>query len=207
MRSLSLTAFCALLGIAPGAGATEEVPRGGCAAEARQFDFWVGRWNVTEKGKPAGVNHIEPILGGCALLENWAGAKGGMGKSLNFFDRGDGLWHQAWIDGSGDALFLAGRFENGVMRMQGERPASGEIPPTRHRITWTPLSEGKLRQVWESTPIGKEVWTVVFDGLYEPANKLGAIREEPPGIAIRERYPWRRDRAQLAGDSHENFSF
>ena len=204
MRSLSLTAFCALLCLT---SAAEEAARAGCAAEARQFDFWVGRWNVTEKGKPAGVNHIERILGGCALLENWTGAKGGMGKSLNFFDRGDGLWHQAWIDGSGGALLLAGRFENGVMRMQGERPASGEIPPTRHRITWTPLSDGKLRQVWESTPIGKEAWTVVFDGLYEPANWLGAVREEPPGIAIRERYPWRRDRAQLAGDSQENFSF
>ena len=57
MRSPSLTAFCALLGIAPWVGAVEEVPRAGCAAEARQFDFWVGRWNVSEKGKPAGVNH------------------------------------------------------------------------------------------------------------------------------------------------------
>jgi hypothetical protein len=149
---------------------SDEKPKAGCHdANARQFDFWIGRWQVSQAGKPAGINHIEKILDGCALLENWTGALGGTGKSLNFFDRDDGLWHQTWIDGSGGALQLSGRFENGAMRLAGERPPGADQPATRHRITWTPLPGGKLRQLWESTPSGMERWAVLFDGLYEPA--------------------------------------
>ena len=149
----------------------DEKPTRGCSApEAHQFDFWIGRWAVSEKGSPAGTNTIERILDGCALLENWTGAKGGSGKSLNFYDRADGKWHQTWIDGSGGALFLSGTFENGAMRMEGARPAEDKQPASRHRITWTPLAGGKVRQLWESSPTGKEEWTVQFDGLYAPVN-------------------------------------
>jgi len=149
----------------------QESPKPGCKdAASRQFDFWLGHWRVTEKGNPAGDNRIELILEGCALLENWTGAQGGEGKSLNFFDRDDGLWHQTWIDRSGGALFLAGKFENGAMQMEGERAATGKEPATRHRITWTPLAGGKVRQLWESTPAGKDQWSTQFDGLYEPAD-------------------------------------
>ncbi len=134
-----------------------------------QFDFWIGRWNVTEHGKPAGTSHIEQILDGCALLESWSGAQGGAGKSLNFYDAADGLWHQTWIDGSGSALYLAGSFKDGAMRLEGSRHASQHEHAARHRITWTPLPGGKVRQLWESSPPGKDEWSVQFDGLYEPA--------------------------------------
>jgi hypothetical protein len=141
-----------------------------CSSEQhRQFDFWVGRWDVTlEQGKPAGRNDIQKILGGCALLENWTGAQGGTGKSLNFYDAVDGLWHQTWIDGSGGALFLAGKFANGAMRLEGRRPATPKQPAIRHRITWTPLPDGAVRQLWESASEGKDDWTVQFDGVYRP---------------------------------------
>ena len=149
----------------------DEKPKAGCQdVTSRQFDFWIGRWKVSEKGKPAGINHIERILDGCALLENWTGAKGGEGKSLNFFDREDGLWHQTWIDRSGGALFLSGKFESGAMRLEGARAATDKQPATRHRITWTALAGGKVRQLWESAPAGLEQWTTQFDGLYEPAD-------------------------------------
>jgi hypothetical protein len=166
--------ICAALGaalLAGGLAPTEAAEKPSCdAATLRQFDFWIGNWNVTEKGKPAGKNRIERILDGCALLENWTGAGGGEGKSLNFYDRSDGLWHQTWIDRSGGALFLAGKFENGAMRLVGERPATANAAGQRHRITWTPLPGGKVRQLWESAPPSKEEWTVQFDGLYGPAN-------------------------------------
>ena len=90
--------------------AAERSPSGCADQRSRQFDFWIGEWRVTENGKLAGHNRIERVLDGCALIENWTGAKGGSGKSLNFFDRGDGLWHQTWIDRSGGALFLNGQF-------------------------------------------------------------------------------------------------
>lgn len=136
------------------------------SAQHRQFDFWVGSWDVTLQGKPAGRNDIQKILGGCALLENWTGAQGGAGKSVNFYDAADGLWHQTWIDGNGGALFLAGKFANGAMRLEGVRPATPTQPAMRHRITWTPLPDGAVRQLWESAPPDKDDWSVQFDGVY-----------------------------------------
>ena len=171
IRIFGLAVITALLASGTQSLSAEEPLGSGCKDGAsRQFDFWVGHWRVTEHGKLAGDNRVEPILDGCALLENWTGAKGGAGKSLNFFDREDGLWHRTWVDRSGGALFLAGKFENGAMRLEGERAATSKQPATRHRITWTPLPGGKVRQLWESTPAGKNLWSTQFDGLYEAAD-------------------------------------
>jgi hypothetical protein len=80
-----------LLCILPTAGAAQSGTGGGqprCSrAEYRQFDFWVGEWGVTTpNGQVAGTNRIRQIDGGCALREEWQGARGGTGTSLNIFD-------------------------------------------------------------------------------------------------------------------------
>src|SRR4030095_9558267 len=63
------------------------------AAVRRQFDFWGGDWGVPGNAQHAGDNRIDKILGGCALLENWTGAGGMSGKSLNFYDPLREQWH------------------------------------------------------------------------------------------------------------------
>lgn len=160
--------------------AAERSPSGCADQRSRQFDFWIGEWRVTENGKLAGHNRIERVLDGCALIENWTGAKGGSGKSLNFFDRGDGLWHQTWIDRSGGALFLKGSFADGAMRMEGERPATDKQPATRHRITWTALADGSVRQLWESSPVDRAAWSRQFDGLYIRAKATASANASAP---------------------------
>lgn len=131
------------------------------APEYRQFDFWMGSWNVTTPdGKPAGTNRIEPILGGCALQERWTGAKGGQGTSLNFYDANGGVWHQVWIDGQGNPLFLRGGLKDGAMVLESDGPG-----PHRDRVTWTPKPDGSVRQFWETTEDGA-TWKTSFDGLY-----------------------------------------
>ena len=130
-------------------------------AEHKQFDFWVGEWDVLVKGRPAGVNVITSVENGFAIRENWTSAGGGTGTSLNFFDRADGKWHQVWIDAGGNALFLAGGLEDGKMVMR-----SGEVAGAIQRITWTPLPGG-LRQLWETSRDGGATWTPAFDGQYK----------------------------------------
>src|SRR5262245_1825495 len=54
-----------------------------CAsAAARQFDFWLGEWEVTARGKLAGINRISRAAGDCALLEEYQSQSGYSGKSL-----------------------------------------------------------------------------------------------------------------------------
>ncbi|HKE45651.1 MAG TPA: hypothetical protein VKB41_14065 [Steroidobacteraceae bacterium] len=137
--------------------------------EYRQFDFWLGSWTVSENGKVAGTNHIESILGGCGVHESWRGAGGNEGNSLNYYDAPRQVWHQTWIDQSGNALVLEGRFEHGAMRLQGQRPGKSAGQVDQHRITWTPLAGGNVRQLWEVSSDGGKTWAQAFDGLYTPA--------------------------------------
>ena len=132
--------------------------------EARQFDFWAGEWTVTAGGKVAGENSITLIHGGCALREEWRGAGGGTGSSLNAWDSRTKSWRQTWVSSMGPPLLLEGGVDDrGRMVMTGE----GIDPkgrPVKNRITWSREAEGRVRQLWEQQGAeGK--WTVVFDGL------------------------------------------
>ena len=138
------------------------------AAEHRQFDFWLGRWDVfTADGKKAGENVIEPIDGGCALQERWRGNGGFSGTSLNTWSRDTRQWHQHWIDNQGGLLRLAGGLEGKSMVLSGAQPHPGRAGATqRHRITWTPLPDGAVRQWWQSSDDDGATWTTAFDGRY-----------------------------------------
>ncbi|HYC71822.1 MAG TPA: hypothetical protein VEB66_11485, partial [Opitutaceae bacterium] len=103
--------------------------------EARQFDFWIGDWEVfSPDGKKAGENKIERIANGWGLLESWKGAGGGVGNSLNSWHASKRQWQQYWV-GLGGALELSGGFENGAMVMTGEATAPNGNK-MRNRITW-----------------------------------------------------------------------
>jgi len=136
--------------------------------EHRQFDFWIGDWDVSSNGQPAGRNSIQSVHGGCVLLENWqgAGAGGITGSSYNLYDRATGRWHQSWVDSTGNLLLLDGGFEQGSMVLSGSRPGSGDAGPVLHRIRWTPNDDGSVRQLWEASQDQGANWTVLFDGLY-----------------------------------------
>jgi len=164
-----LSLLAAIAALSPAltlAQAPAPAPQPNCdAAVRRQFDFWVGDWSVTEGGKPAGENRIDRILGGCALLENWSGAGGMSGKSLNFYDPVREQWHQTWIDDRGGSLGLDGTFTAGSMVLSGtKKNKAGKA--TLNRITWRALPSGQVRQLWEASSDDGKSWTVAFDGLY-----------------------------------------
>ena len=138
------------------------------AAEHRQFDFWIGRWDVfTPDGKKAGDNHIEAIDGGCALIERWRGNGGFTGTSLNSWDAQARRWRQHWIDNQGSLLQLAGALEGVSMVLASSGPDPGKPGATlRQRIRWTPLADGAVRQHWETSTDDGAPWATAFDGRY-----------------------------------------
>lgn len=144
----------------------------------RAFDFWIGEWEVkTPDGKLAGHNRIESILGGCALREEWTGASGSQGTSLNIFDASRGVWHQSWVDNSGNLLALEGGLDGERLVLRGQ-VGKGD-GATLHEIAWTPLENGRVRQHWRSSADGGTTWKDVFVGLYgrrppRPATRRGA---------------------------------
>lgn len=158
-RNRVLAWMVAAVLVAPASAATCDDPA------HRAFDFWIGEWEVhTPDGKLAGTNRIEREYGGCVLHEHYTTDRGYSGESLNIFDAGRGVWHQSWVDTDGVLLLLEGGLRDGKMVMRGKTAAAG-APPAEQRITWSPNTDGSVRQLWESKD-GKGHWSVAFDGRY-----------------------------------------
>lgn len=132
----------------------------------RQFDFWVGEWNVYSEGKLAGANSVQKILGGCVIQENWTDALGNSGKSFNTYNPYKKKWQQNWVDDRGSVLEFTGEAKDGVMAYQAELPASGGSKLI-YRMTFTKLSENRVRQLWEQSTDGGKTWQPLFDGDYQ----------------------------------------
>jgi hypothetical protein len=166
MRNLIVTASLALL-LPAAAHAQQPQPQFGCKEPLhRQFDFWIGEWNVTTPdGQPAGRNTIRGIEDGCVILESWTGAGGGTGTSINYVEQG--RWHQLWVSNRTGAspLRLSGGLEGGAMVMAGDytRPDGKRV---RARMRWESIQDGKVRQTWENSEDGGVTWTTVFVGIY-----------------------------------------
>lgn len=139
--------------------------------EVRAFDFWVGRWTVTNPdGDTVGVNRISTTAGGCGILEEWEGSSGNVGTSLTAYDPGRDEWFQHWV-GTGSVLKLTGGFEQGSLVLEGAARTverEGEVVELLDRITWTPLESGRVRQSWETSDDAGESWTDAFVGIYHP---------------------------------------
>jgi len=163
-----------ILSVAPVTGAQQPPPP--CSSvEHRQFDFWLGEWEVHGPKGLAGTNRIELAHSGCVLRERYSTPRGYAGESLNTYDSGRKVWHQTWVDNSGLVLLLEGGLRDGMMVLEGtSRDARGVV--TRHRISWTPNPDGRVRQHWESTNAAGQ-WTTAFDGMY---TKKPATIEAPP---------------------------
>lgn len=143
-------------------------PPNPCATDERfrQFDFWVGSWEVTNaQGNLAGENVVEQILSNCVVMENWTGSSGGTGKSFNYLDPASGRWHQLWVDGGGGHMRYEGEFRDGAMHFEG-RNVYGNGQITLMQMTFTPMEDGRVRQFIQESRDEGETWNVWFDGYY-----------------------------------------
>ena len=133
--------------------------------EFRQFDFWIGEWDVkNQQGVPSGSSSIQLILGQCIIFENWAGGSGTNGKSFNIFDTNDKKWHQTWVDDKGTFTHYIGGLINGEMVVTADTIVSGK--PTLAKMTFTKMPNGDVRQHGENSTDGGKTWTTSFDLIY-----------------------------------------
>ncbi|XOV91701.1 MAG: hypothetical protein ACFHWX_15995 [Bacteroidota bacterium] len=139
-----------------------------CSETHKQFDFWIGEWNVYDTlGNQVGENTIEKLVADCVLSENWRGASGGVGRSYNYFNPTDSTWNQVWIDGSGSNLVLKGTLVEGSMVLQSELLPGKRVDWYRNRISWIPNVDGSVVQLWEILNKEGKVINQLFKGIYK----------------------------------------
>ncbi len=140
-----------------------------CTENHQAFDFWIGKWQVTNpNGSKAGVNKISKIENGCVLREEWISASAGYtGTSYNYFDSTTKKWNQLWLDNQGGILKLTGGYANNKMVLESDEQKNKAGKLVRNRITWTKNEDGTVLQVWEVIH-KKEVLSTLFKGTYTP---------------------------------------
>ena len=170
-RTFTLLALLPLVATLAPATAQQPPPPACEAPEHRQFDFWLGEWDVIGGSKldtSVGRNTIARVAGGCALREHWVNSSGRDGHSLNVYDRETKRWTQFWIGSDGVVLRLEGGLrDDGAMAMEGVLP-DGKGGVQRQRIVWTPREDGSVEQRWETSDDEGAHWQLSFLGIYRP---------------------------------------
>jgi ketosteroid isomerase-like protein len=171
VRRLSL--FTALLvglcGIAPApAWSADSVKPAPCVApEYHQLDFWIGDWDVFDVDNPAkqvARVHVERILDGCVLRENYQDTDGHKGQSFSIYDASRKRWHQSWVTNRGQVLQLDGGLQEDDMALSAiEVTADGKEKQIRG--VWKPVAEGVRETALTSVDGGKN-WEPWFDLMF-----------------------------------------
>jgi hypothetical protein len=137
----------------------------------REFDFWVGEWDVhTADGKLAGRNVVESAERGCVIIENWTGAGGSTGTSMNYLDKTTDEWVQLWTDASGSQILIRGGMTDDGMLLEGNIHYISTGVTAPFRGLWTPQPDGRLRQFFEQYDSEEKAWKPWFEGYYTRAN-------------------------------------
>ncbi len=123
------------------------------------FDFWLGEWNITWGEDEKGTNHIERILDGRIIQENFL-APDLHGISVSVYDPERGLWCQTWVDTNGTYLDFTGKFEDRSMILSRDALVKGQA--CRQRMVWYDIQENKLEWNWERSDDNGRSWRVLW---------------------------------------------
>lgn len=145
---------------------------GGCQGSAHfnDFDFWLGDWDVTDNstGQMAGTNSIAKELSNCLVTENWSGASGSIGKSINYFNPLKDEWRQVWV-APGYVIDIRGGLIDDAMVLTGSIDYFND-KTYDFRGSWTPSTDGSVRQFFEQYDPAAQIWNTWFDGRYVQAD-------------------------------------
>lgn len=167
---MTLRPFAASLALLAAAPAfAQSPPPAACAGpEHRQFDFWLGDWELSHAGGTS-RNRITSTLGGCVIEERFTGGPGSKldGASVSTWDRAAKRWKQTWVDNTGAYLDLAGGFADG--RMVLEREAGEGARKFRQRMVFQDIARDSFKWLWQRSDDGGATWVTKWEIDYRRA--------------------------------------
>lgn len=149
----------------------------GCdTPESRQFDFWVGQWNLfwpaEQTGGPVGAtasgsNRVEKLFGHCAVEENFATDDGSfVGRSLSVYNHQDGKWQQTWVDNMGSYLLVTGKFDGTRMELRTEKTERDD-ETVLNRMIFRDIFHDSLLWEWQGSRDGGVTWNNLWTITYQ----------------------------------------
>ena len=132
-------------------------------AAYRAFDFAHGHFRMAAvDGQLAGHLRMAPMLAGCSTRGHWRGAIAGRGAVTTWYDRFQQRWHQLYVDDDGHPLMMSGGVQDGALVFTGVNTFfDGRLG--LHRMSWSPLPGGGLRQHWELSMDNGQTWESLLD--------------------------------------------
>ena len=128
------------------------------ADPTRQFDFWLGEWQVTWGEGQQGTNRVDKILGGKVVRERFDGnpAMNFQGLSLSVYDSKAEQWRQTWVDNEGNYWAFNGRFEDDQMILATEVAVKGK--PVQLRMVFYNIEADEFDWKWERSDDNGRSW-------------------------------------------------
>ncbi|HVT99769.1 MAG TPA: tetratricopeptide repeat protein [Acidobacteriaceae bacterium] len=135
----------------------------------RQFDFWLGDWDVASAGDNIhrGSSHVSKEMNGCVVWENWTSAGNPyFGKSYNTWNPNLNRWEQYWVDTAAGVMFFHGALKDNVMDYWTD-----DIPQTtggtlQRHLQFFNLGPDKVRQFSQGSTDGGKTWHTEYDFIY-----------------------------------------
>jgi hypothetical protein len=144
-------------------------------SEARQFDFWIGEWDLTWPAEQAGgdpgetmtgTNRITNLFGPCAIEENFeTDDRSFLGHSVSVYDEKAATWRQTWVDSAGSYLSLTGGLTGDDMMLSTEPTSDGDDVVV-NRMVFTDISPESLLWLWQKSTDGGDTWTDLWTITY-----------------------------------------
>jgi len=143
------------------ATAATQDQEGSTPAEACQFDFWLGEWELTWEGG-SGTNSISRILDGQVIQERFAAHSTDpnvpplRGLSVSVFVPALGKWRQTWVDNNGSYMDFVGGFSDGKMSLSLDRTVNGKA--STYCMVFYNIAGNSLDWDWKRSEDGGQSW-------------------------------------------------
>jgi hypothetical protein len=166
MDTISATVLVVAAAVAMTSGSISSTPAGEASAAA-QFDFWLGSWELTSGGKPAGTNTITREYDGAVIMERFAGTGENAlrGMSVSVFNKNTGRWNQTWVDNQGGYLDFEGGFDDGKMILSRRATIQGK--DVVQRMVWFNITADSFDWNWERSDDDGATWNTLWPIHYE----------------------------------------
>ena len=143
--------------------------------EARQFDFWLGDWDLSwpaEQGggevgeRQTGYNRITKLFGDCVIEENFTTNDASFrGHSVSVYDVAAGTWRQTWVDSTGGYLVFTGSFHGETMELRTQ-PSERDGETVVQRMVFSGIAADSLEWAWQRSRDGGATWNDLWNISY-----------------------------------------